>query len=307
MQHRLLLFGVLAAGVHMGCGPAMENPDSALAFENLPALETALRQEIATSGAEVGLYYRSLPQDGDSLVIAGDLRMHAASTMKVPVMMQLYLDHQSGLRSLDSQVPVTTTFSSIVDGSSFDLPPGSDSDTMFYGRVGERVPAREILDRMITWSSNLATNILMEVVDAERVTATLRSFGADSMEVLRGVEDLMAFEAGLSNTTTARDLGVVMAAVATSDRFTEASRDEMLGILERQHFRDNIPAGLPEGTRVANKTGWITGINHDAAVVFPGGSGPYVLVVLVRDHPAEDQGEALAAELSRMVWAFHTR
>ena len=82
------------------------------------------------------------------------------------------------------------------------------------------------------------------------------------------MQDLEAFRAGLSNTTTARDLGVVMRTVAESDRFTEASRSEMIAILERQHFRENIPAGLPAGTRVANKTGWITGINHDAAIEY---------------------------------------
>jgi len=274
----------LAVGALTGCSSTADPPDSARSFLDADALQAALRQEVAASGAEVGLYYRSLAQAGDSILLSADL-----------------------LRPLPSQVDVKSTFSSIVDGSAFELPAESDSDTTFYGRVGEQASISDLIDRMITWSSNLATNILIEVADPKRVTRTVRSFGADSMEVLRGVEDLKAFQAGLSNTTTARDLGNVMGAVATSDRFTEQSRDEMLGILERQHFRDNIPAGLPSGTRVANKTGWITGINHDAAVVFPDGAPPYVLVIMVRGHPAEDQGEALAAELSGMVWAFQTR
>ncbi len=269
-------------------------------------LQTEVEGLIADSGAEVGLYYRALTSDGDSVLVAPDLRMHAASTMKVPVMMQLFLDAQNGVRSLDDRIPVTRTFRSIVDGSPFDLPASSDSDTTFYARVGQEVAVREMVDRMITWSSNLATNILIELAEARRVTELMRELGADSIEVLRGVEDLKAFEAGLSNTTTARDLGVIMAAVAESPYFTDDSRAGMLAILERQHFRDNIPAGVPEGVRVANKTGWITGINHDAAVVMPPRRPPYVLVVLIRGHPAEDQGEALAAGLSRRVWAYHT-
>ena len=272
---------------------------------SLGDLEESLRAVAAPTGAEVGVYYRSLGDGGDSLAVDADVRMHAASTMKVPVMMQLYLDAQEGLRSLDDSVEVTTTFRSIVDGSAFELPPDSDSDTTFYGRVGERVPARELLDRMITWSSNLATNILIAEADARRVTATLRTFGADSMEVLRGVEDLKAFEAGLSNTTTARDLGVVMAAVASSPRFTEASREEMLATLQGQHFRENIPAGLPEGVRVANKTGWITAHNHDAAVVFPADAPPYVLAVMVRGIEDQADAAALVAEISRQVYAYH--
>jgi beta-lactamase class A len=240
------------------------------------------------------------------VAIDADTRMHAASTMKVPVMMRLFLDDQEGIRPLDSGIEITRTFHSIVDGSTFELPEESDSDTTFYGRVGASVPVRDLLDRMITWSSNLSTNILIERVDPKRVTAMLREMGADSMEVLRGVEDLKAYEAGRSNTTTARDLGVVMAAVQGSPRFTDASRREMLEILERQHFRENIPAGLPEGTRVANKTGWITAHNHDAAVVFPPDAPPYVLAVMVRGIEDQAAAAALVADLSRRVWDFHT-
>ena len=275
---------------------APDGPDGELAAR--------LAEVVAASGAEVGLYYRSLQEGGDSVLIAPDLRMHAASTMKVPVMMRLVLDHQEGIRPLDARLPVERTFASIVDGSPFDLPPDSDSDTTFYARVGQEASIREMMDRMITWSSNLATNILIEVAEPERVNALMRRIRADSMDVVRGVEDLKAFRAGLSNTTTARSLGAAMAAIVESELFSAESRTEMLSILERQHFRAGIPAGLPEGTRVANKTGWIYGIQHDAALVL-GPEPPYVLVVMVRGHPADDQGEAMIAELSRIVWEHH--
>lgn len=271
----------------------------------LMELEASLRSVVAASGAEVGLYYRALASDGDSLALSPDLRMHAASTMKVPVMMQLFLDDQEGRRGLDEPIPVTRTFRSIVDGSSFDLPPESDSDTTFYDRVGSEAPARELIDRMITWSSNLATNILIEVAEPDRIGELMTAIGADSMSVLRGVEDIKAFEAGLSNTATARSLGAVMAAVHGSDRFSPEHREGMIEVLARQHFTEGIPTGVPAGVRVANKTGWITGINHDAALVYPGAAMPYVLVVMVRGHPDEDQGAAMTAELSRLVWEYH--
>ncbi|MCH1571695.1 MAG: class A beta-lactamase-related serine hydrolase [Longimicrobiales bacterium] len=274
-----------------GDSRAMHGPDG-----------SALAAVIEASGAEVGLYYRELTPDGDSILINPDLRMHAASTMKVPVMMQLLLDHQEGSRSFDSMLPVTRTFRSIVDGSEYDLPPESDSDTTFYGQVGQDATIREMVDRMITWSSNLATNILIEVAEPARIKEMLHELEADSMDVLRGVEDLKAFQAGLSNTTTVRSLGTVMAAVHASEAFAAESREIMLDVLSRQHFTGGIPAGVPEGVRVANKTGWITGINHDAAIVFPADGAPYVLVVMVRGHPDEDQGEAMTAELSRIIW-----
>jgi beta-lactamase class A len=269
-----------------------------------PSLQSVLDSLAAASGAEVGIVYRTL--DGrDSALVNPDLRMHAASTMKVPVMLQLVLDHEAGLLDLDGTLPVETTFHSILDGSAYRLDAGSDSDSALYRRAGEAVTRRELMDRMITRSSNLATNLLIREVDPRRVTETLRALGADSMEVLRGVEDIPAFEAGLSNTTTARDLALVMEAVVGDDRISTAGREEMLDILRRQHFRENIPAGLPPGTDVANKTGWITGINHDAAVIFPRDAAPYVLVVLLRGHPAQDQGTAFAARISRTVWEHH--
>ena len=280
-------------------------PEAAPEPPSLHALRAAVEAIIQEAGAEVGVYYRPLQGSGDALAVNAELRMHAASTMKVPVMMRLFLDEAEGLRSLDDVVEVTRTFHSIVDGSPFELPMESDSDTAFYGRVGEEVPLRDLVDRMITWSSNLATNIAIREAGPARVNAMLRSMGADSMEVLRGVEDLKAFEAGLSNTATARDLGIVMAQVAIGEAFSLEARAEMLAILERQHFRENIPAGLPPATRVANKTGWITRHTHDAAVVFPEGASPYVLVVLIRGIEDRPTAAAVAADISRHVWEYH--
>ncbi|MBT8487203.1 MAG: serine hydrolase [Gemmatimonadetes bacterium] len=286
------------------CACASEPGGADVRTQSRDALRTALDSVVQTSGAEVvGIYYRSLAEGGDSITIDADVRMHAASTMKVPVMQRLFLDHQEGLRSLDSTLPVKRTFRSIVDGSTYDLPPESDSDTTFYGEVGGQATIREMVDRMITWSSNLATNILIEAAEPERIETMLAEIGADSMSVLRGVEDLKAFEAGLSNSTTARGLGAAMAGIVESEVFSEEVREGMLDILSRQHFTGGIPSGVPDGVRVANKTGWITGIHHDAAIVLPEDASTYVLVILVRGHPAEDQGEAMIADLSALVWA----
>lgn len=265
----------------------------------------ALVEAAATAGAEVGLYYRSTSGE-DSLLAGADTRMHAASTMKVPVMLQLFLDAEEGRLDLGDGVRVTTEFTSILDGSPYTLDRTSDSEQALYDLAGTSVSRRDLIERMITRSSNLATNLLIADADAERVTATMRRLGADSIEVLRGVEDIPAFEAGLSNTTTARDLGVVMRALVEGDIAGAASREDMMAVLERQQFRARIPAGIPPGVRVANKTGGITGIHHDAAIVFPPDAPPYVLVVLIRGWPGEgDRADRLAAELSAEVWRLH--
>ena len=285
----------LGLGIVMSCGEDLSRDTV------MNDLRAAIAQRVSRLDAEVSVYYRTL--DGtEMLTFQPDIRMHAASTMKVPVMLQLYRDAADGRIDLDAPVPVRTRFASIVDGSSYDIDPSSDSDQLLYERVGETVPRRELIDRMITRSSNLATNLLIADVGASRVTVLCRSLGADSIEVLRGVEDLKAFEAGLSNTTTARDLGIIMTALATGRAADSAGTAEMLAILSRQHFNEGIPAGLPAGVRVAHKTGWITGIDHDAAIVYPPDAAPFVLVIMVRGVEDHDKASALIAELARLVY-----
>jgi beta-lactamase class A len=223
--------------------------------------------------------------------------------MKVPVMIELFRQADAGTRRLDARVLLVNQFHSIVDGSSYALDPRDDSDSAAYALVGTRVPIRELLEHMITRSSNLATNALVELVGAERANATAHALGARHIEVLRGVEDDKAFAAGRNNTTTARDLEVLMAAIATGVAASRASCDSMRAILLRQEFNGEIPAGLPPGTKVAHKTGFITGVLHDAAIVYPEHHAPYVLVVLTRDIPDQQVARQLIVDVSRLVYA----
>jgi beta-lactamase class A len=156
---------------------------------------------------------------------------------------------------------------------------------------------------MITRSSNLATNLLIERVGAERAQRSARALGAWSIQVLRGVEDGAAYRAGLNNTTTARDLGALLGAIATERAASRGACDSMLAILGRQEFNEGIPAGLPPGTRVAHKTGWIGGVvYHDAAIVTPPGAGRYVLVVLTAAVEQDSVAHNLVADVSRLVY-----
>jgi beta-lactamase class A len=265
-------------------------------------LERQLQERIASSGGEtVGLYFRNL-DTGDTVLIDADVRLHAASTMKVPVLIQLFRDQDAGLLSLDDSTTITKTFRSIVDGSPYELGAPDDSDTTLYQRVGERETLRTLAELMITVSSNLATNMLIERVGAERTQATMRELGADSIAVLRGVEDMKAYERGLSNTTTARDLGVILTAIAEERAASAAATTQMLGIMLRQQFRDAIPAGLPPHVRVAGKDGWIEGITHDAGIVYLTDAPSYVLVVLTKGIAEAADARRLIADLSRLVY-----
>jgi beta-lactamase class A len=269
--------------------------------------DDSLRAHIAAraalvSGAVIGIAFHDLER-GDSLYLNADDSFHAASTMKIPVMIELFRRIDAGSLKLESGIPLVNQFRSIVDGSLFVLDPASDSDSSAYGRVGATVPVHELIDRMITRSSNLATNALIELVGADHANATAHALGARNIRVLRGVEDTKAFRAGLNNTTTARDLAVLLEAIERGTAASRSSCDAMRDVLLRQEFNQEIPAGLPPGTRVAHKTGFITGVLHDAAIVYPPDRKPYILVVLTRDIPDEKVARALIADVSRLVYA----
>jgi len=269
------------------------------------SLGSRVKARIAQAPARaVGVYYRDLTT-GDSLTVGSAVRFHAASTMKIPVMIQLFRDRDAGLLSLDDSVSITNTFRSIADSSPYLLDVTDDSDSSLYKRLGQRASIRELIELMETVSSNLATNLLIAKVDAKRANATAHALGADSILVLRGVEDGKAYRAGLNNTTTARDLGMLLAAISNATAASPASCREMLAILGRQQFKEGIPAGLPPGTWVYHKTGWIGQVvYHDAALVEPIGARGrrYVLVVLTGGIQKDEDSHALVRDISRLVF-----
>ena len=266
------------------------------------ALEAKVRGLVAASGAEaVGVAFRDL-ETGRELFVNERAVFHAASTMKVPVMLEVYRQASAGRLSLDERLAVRNEFKSIADGSPFSVSPADDSERTLYGKVGGTEAVRELVRLMVTESSNLATNILIDRVTPARVTDLCRRLGARDMRVLRGVEDGKAFARGLNNTTTARDLLVLLRAVAEGRAVSRRASREVADVLAAQKFNEGIPAGLPAGTRVAHKTGSITAHEHDAGIVYPPGRRPYVLVVLVRGVREPARAHRLIADVSRAVY-----
>jgi beta-lactamase class A len=286
-------------GALLSLAPARADGQSRRATE---ALEAKVRELIKASGAEtVAVAFRDL-QTGRELMINPGVSFHAASTMKVPVMLEVYREAREGKLSLDERLPVKNEFKSIADGSAFSVSASDDSEQTLYKKVGSTETVRELLRLMITESSNLATDIVIERVTAERVMELMRRMGARDIRVLRGVEDGKAFERGLNNTTTARDLLILLRAIAEGRAVSRAASKEMTDILLAQKFNEGIPAGLPAGVRVAHKTGSITKIEHDAGNVYLPGRRPYVLVVLVRGIAEEARAHKLIADISRAVY-----
>jgi beta-lactamase class A len=240
---------------------------------------------------------------GKQLLMNEHLMFHAASTMKTPVMIEVYKQVQEGKIKLSDSVVVRTEFKSIVD-STFSLSPDDDSELDLYKISGKKVTVSDLVYRMITLSSNLATNILIDLVGAANVTLTMRNLGANDILVLRGVEDGKAYRAGLNNKTSAYDLLLIFEKMARREIVSKEASDAMIDILSAQEFNTIIPAKLPKDVKVAHKTGWITGLNHDSGIVFLPDGRAYVLVIL--SHKLGDEKKAVEAmsNVSAKIYDF---
>lgn len=301
LGRRLVALILLAATV--ACAPLLSTQLRALASSPAPRIDAKKIEElIRTSGAEtVAVAFYDLAT-GERFSIEPDKSFHAASTMKLAVMMEVYRQASAGKFSLDDRIPVKNDFISIADASHYSISADSDSDQSLYSKVGQTETIRGLVRLMIDVSSNLATNILIERVGATRVMELMREVGAVNIRVLRGVEDNKAYERGLNNTTTARDLMILLRRIAERRAVSQKASDEMINVLLDQKFNEGIPAGLPSEARVAHKTGSITKINHDAAIVYLPNRKPYVLVVLTRGIEDEKRAHKLIADISRAVY-----
>ncbi|HXN53359.1 MAG TPA: serine hydrolase [Candidatus Acidoferrum sp.] len=265
-------------------------------------LEDAIQDietRIQKSGADVGVAFRTLDGKMEWFSRADDV-FHAASTMKVPVMIELFHQVKQAKLKLDDSLTVKNEFHSLVDASVYTLDPADDSETELYKAAGQTRTLSQLCELMITVSSNLATNLLVEKLGVDNIHATVHALHADGMDVLRGVEDNKAYEKGMNNTTTARGLLILLEAIANGQAIDPVSSRQMVEILARQKFNEAIPAGLPSGTRVAHKTGELTKLHHDAAIVYA--PRPFVLVILVRGLAESKDSAALMADITRRIY-----
>jgi len=296
----------LAAWVSIIMAVAPTGAKPQVPADRLVAARSELTRLIAASGAEVAVVWRPIDDAGGlpgvELLINANARFHAASTMKVPVMMELFRQVESGRLRLDDLMMVTNQFHSIVDGSQYELSATEDSDGETYKAIGKPMTLHALCEAMITVSSNLAANNLIEKLGAKNVQDFVDGLGASGMQVLRGVEDQKAFEKGLNNTTDALGLAMLFQKLGRGQVVSRQASAEMLEMLKRQKFNDAIPAGLPPGTTVAHKTGTISKIHHDAGIVYAG--RPYVLVVLVRGIDDQKISAKLIADITRVIDAM---
>lgn len=270
----------------------------------LSELKEKIDLELSALEGDFAIAYKDINHPEQQILINVDERFHAASTMKTPVLIELYKRAENTDLDLHDSILIKTEFKSIVDGSPFSMEVSEDSEKDLYRNLNKNTTFYNLAYEMITRSSNLATNILIDYLDAEKVTSKMRDLGADSINVLRGVEDLKAYREGLSNTTTARDLLVIFEHLSSDTLISKEANKEMLDILKDQVYNDMISAKLPEGTEVAHKTGWITNVHHDSGIVYTSKDEGYILIFLSKNAPDREAVLEAAANISEMIYNY---
>ncbi|WP_421830962.1 serine hydrolase [Larkinella sp.] len=270
---------------------------------SLEQLRQQIEAQLATQPGRFAVAFKDLTT-GQELLIHEREEFHAASTMKTPVMIEVYKQAAQKRFSLSDSILIKNEFKSIVDGSPYSLKATDDSDTLIYTKVGTKLPLSAVLYDMIILSSNLATNLIIEKVDAKKVMQTMREMGAKDLQVRRGVEDTKAFQQGLNNTTTAYDLMVLFEKMATGKAVSPEASQDMIRILLDQRFNSVIPAKLPKTVKVAHKTGSIATVRHDSGIVFLPDGRKYVLILLSKEIKSDAAVVESLATVSGMIYQY---
>lgn len=241
-------------------------------------------------------------ESGVRFSLHGDRWFHAASTMKVGVLYAL-LDRVSGGKlQLDDTLHVRNRFKSVVDGSIFKVEGGRDGDSVVHGRIGRTMRLEDLAHAMITRSSNLATNLLVDFLGVELIRGAIEAAGVTGFEVVRGVEDDKAFDEGINNRVTADGLLRLFRLFCEDGPLPQEAREKALSILYEQEFNRMIPAGLPDEARVAHKTGEISSVCHDAGIVALPDRKPYVVAILSEGGSGVDSRKRAVAKISKLIF-----
>jgi beta-lactamase class A len=267
-------------------------------------LKQNILKEISNVEGNFALAFLILGKNEDHIYINEKEVFHAASTMKTPVMIEVFKQAQQGKFGLDDHIKIKNEFKSIVDSSSYSLSLSDDAGDDLYKFIEKEKSIRELVFEMISVSSNLATNILIDLVKPKNIMKTMKSIGAGDINVIRGVEDIKAYNKGLNNTTTALDLMIVYKNIAERTLVSEEACNEMIKILSAQKLNTKIPAKLPVNIKIAHKTGSVYGVEHDSGIIFLPDGRKYILVMLTKELKNMQKGSEAEANISKLIYDY---
>jgi beta-lactamase class A len=259
--------------------------------ERLAAESNARAIAVAVHDLESGLRFS----------LQGGRWFHAASTIKVAVLLAIFRAADEGRLRLDDSLHVRNRFMSAADGLPFHLNRDSDAMPELYQRIGRTAKISELADGMISASSNLATNLLLDFLGVEYARKVLSDAQVEGVELRRGVEDHAAHERGVNNEATADGLLRLLSALR-GDFLTSRSKEQAIHILLEQRFDSMIPAGLPPHAVVAHKTGEISTACHDIGIVYLPEREPYLAVILTEFDSHRDGRRETVAAVSEAIY-----
>jgi beta-lactamase class A len=233
--------------------------------------------------------------------LRGDRWFHAASTIKVAVLLAVFRAADEGRLRLNDSLHVRNRFFSAAGGTVFHVGADRDATPELYQSIGRTAKILVLAQAMIAGSSNLATNLLLDFLGVEYARTVLRDARVAGVELRRGVEDHRAHEQGIDNQATANGLLGLLSAIR-SDFLTNESKQQVIRILLEQRFNSMIPAGLPSHAVVAHKTGEISTVSHDIGIVYLPEREPYVAAILTEFDPAQEGRRETVAAISEVIY-----
>jgi beta-lactamase class A len=271
--------------------------------------EALLRNLIREIGTDAGVSALAISaydfEHRTAWCLDSDRWFHAASTIKVPVLLGVFDAIEQGRLEPFSRIHVRNRFLSIADDRTpYRVQSSRDANAEVHSALGRMMTVRELAEHMIVTSSNLATNLLLDIVGVDHIRRTLDRLNLQGIDLRRGVEDEAAWEAGINNRITADGLAGALRMIEERRAISEDASDQMLDILHNQRFRSGIPAGLPDEARVANKTGEMSTVAHDGGIVYLEGRKPYVVVILTEWENGGDGRQATIARISRAIYEY---
>lgn len=242
--------------------------------------------------------------------LRGDRWFHAASTIKVAVLLSVFAAAEQGRFTMDSPVHVRNRFLSVADGEPYRIEPGRDANAEVHAAIGKTLRVRELAHHMIVTSSNLATNLLVDLVGVQPAQQSIADLQINGIELRRGVEDEKAFDINVNNRVTANGLLSLFRALYEGRALSAEASDRMLDILHQQQFNSGVPEGLPAEVRaearIAHKTGEISTVAHDGGLVFLPNRKPYAVAILTEWNRDGNGQQETVAKISKVIYTYLT-
>lgn len=248
-------------------------------------LQARLKVAAAHVQARVGIAIEDLAT-GTTSGVNMNASMPAASTIKVPVMVEVFQQMAAGKVDLNQIVHLRASDRDWGWGDLCDAP------------LGSAYSVSQLLWKMITESDNTATNMLIRLVGRQSINETMQSLGLTHTHVadyIRSEGDIRSLR------SSAGDMARLLEAIARDQLIDPWSSRQMMMILEGQTHNSLLPVPLPRDLKIAHKTGELHDTLNDVGIV-EGGREPYVIAVMTTALPTLSVGRSFIRGVSWITY-----